>query len=317
MNIPHSRRFISFLTAIALSIILSACADSNTPTDEIDTTEAQLRAHYEALVLALRTELSDLRGDAYITNATLQNRVDALEAVLESLGANKPPVEEETKVVPETVVETKAETKPIIETEPATEPVTEPITEPATEPETMAETIAETMVEILTETETKPEGNHEPETKVESDGKDEIGDKVEIEIETTHPFQDAITDHQYLYTISNGKATIIGFLYDSTLILDGHLAVPATLGGYPVTSIADNAFAGLPVTYVMLPSTLTHIGWFAFSGCLELHVLAVPDTVSRIDYGAFESCPNLTVYCPRGSYTARYTAACAVPYVET
>ena len=304
MHIPHFRRILSFATAVTLSLALSACSESNTQPEEIDTTEAQLRAHYEALVLALQTELSDLRGDAYITNTTLQNRVDALEAVLESLGANKPPLEEETKFVPETVVETKAETKPI-----ETEPVTEPVTEPATEPETTVETKAETQTE--TETETKSEIEPDPETKVEGD------DHLEIELETTHPFQDAISDRQYLYTVSNGKATIIGFLYDSTLILDGHLAVPATLGGYPVTSIADNAFAGLPVTYVMLPSTLTHIGWFAFSGCLELHVLAVPDTVSRIDYGAFESCPNLTVYCPRGSYTARYTAACAVPYVET
>ena len=283
MHIPHFRRILSFATAVTLSLALSACSDSNTHPEEIDTTEAQLRAHYEALVLALQTELSDLRGDAYITNTTLQNRVDALEAVLESLGANKPPVEEETKVVTETVPEAQTETDPA--TEPQTETQTEAETEPQTEPVT------------------------EPQAETET--------KVETETETTHLLQDGASERQYLYTVSNGKATIIGYLYDSTLTLDGHLAVPATLGGYPVTSIADNAFAGLPVTYVMLPSTLTHIGWFAFSGCLELHVLAVPDTVSRIDYGAFESCPNLTVYCPRGSYTARYTAACAVPYVET
>ena len=287
MHIPHFRRILSFATAVTISLALSACSESNTHTEEIDTTEAQLRAHYEALVLALQTELSDLRGDAYIPNTTLQNRVDALEAVLESLGANKPPVEEETKVVTETVPETQTETDPA--TEPQTETQTEAETEPQTEPVT------------------EPQTETQPQTET----------RVEVETETTHLLQDAASERQYLYTVSNGKATIIGYLYDSTLTLDGHLAVPATLGGYPVTSIADNAFAGLPVTYVMLPSTLTHIGWFAFSGCLELHVLAVPDTVSRIDYGAFENCPNLTVYCPRGSYTARYTAACAVPYVET
>ena len=276
MHIPHSRRVLSFATAVTLSLALSACSDSNTHPEEIDTTEAQLRAHYEALVLALQTELSDLRGDAYITNETLQNRVDALEAVLESLGAHKPP-EEETGVVTENVPETQTET------DPATEPQTE----------------AETQTEAQTETETETEA------------------KIETESETEPPSQNVASERQYLYTESNGEATIIGYLYDSTLLSDGHLAIPTMLGGYPVTSIADNAFAGLPVTYVMLPSTLTHIGWFAFSGCLELHVLAVPDTVVRIDYGAFENCPNLTVYCPRGSYAARYTAACAVPYVET
>ena len=113
MHIPHFRRILSFATAVTLSLALSACSESNTHTEEIDTTEAQLRAHYEALVLALQTELSDLRGDAYITNTTLQNRVDALEAVLESLGANKPPVEEETTPVTQTVDTTPVVTEEV------------------------------------------------------------------------------------------------------------------------------------------------------------------------------------------------------------
>lgn len=259
---PHSRRMLSFVTAVTLSLALSACATPDTPTAEEETTETQLRAHYDALVLALQTELSDLRGDAYITNETLQNRVEALEAVLESLGAGLPPEE------------------------PA---------EVETEPQTETETLPETVTEAPTETETLPE----------------------TEAETAPPSPTVSAESRYLYTVSDGEATVIGYRYDNGQAFEGQLAVPATLGGYPVTSIADNAFAGLPVTYVMLPSTLTHIGWFAFSGCLELRVLAVPDTVARIDYGAFENCPNLTVYCPRGSYTARYTAACAVPYVET
>ena len=261
MHTPYIRRILSVVTAVTLSLALSACATSDAPPNEGETTETEWRAHYDALVLALQTELSELRGDAYITTETLQNRVEALEAVLESLGAGTPPE------------------MPEEETEPTTEAPSESATEAPTETETLPET--------------------------------------ETEAETAPPSPTVSAESRYLYTVSDGEATVIGYRYDNGQAFEGQLAVPATLGGYPVTSIADNAFAGLPVTYVMLPSTLTHIGWFAFSGCLELQVLAVPDTVARIDYGAFENCPNLTVYCPRGSYTARYTAACAVPYVET
>ena len=254
MPIPkHTCRALSLVAAVTVTLGLAACANPASLPNEEETVSPDLRAHYDSLVLTLQTELAELRGDAYITNETLQNRVEALEALLESLGASLP---SEDGTLPESVTD---------ETDPDLESVTESPRE--TERETVADSIS--------------------------------------------------AESRYLYTVSDGEATVIGYRYENGQSSDIQLNLPDTLGGYPVTSIADNAFAGLPVSYVMLPSTLTHIGWFAFSGCLELRVLAVPASVTRIDYGAFENCPNLTVYCPRGSYTARYAAACAVPYVET
>lgn len=262
MHTHLHRRAVPAMVAVTLSLILSACSDSTPAPNGAETTEVDLRAHYDSLVMALQTELSEMRGDAYITSETLQNRVEALEALLESLGSRLP-----------------------------------------TEDDTLhEESVSETVIETESETEIHSENESDSETETER------------ESETEAP--GISSESQFLYTVSDGKATVIGYRYDSGQASDSQLTIPSTLGGYPVTSIADNAFSGLPVTYVMLPSTLTHIGWFAFSGCLELRVLAVPDTVARIDYGAFENCPNLTVYCPRGSYTARYAAACAIPFEE-
>lgn len=251
---PH-RRAVLTAAAVVLCLSLTACSDPDPEPSGSETTEADLRAHYDSLVLALQTELAEMRGDAYITSETLQNRVEALEAVLESLGTRLP-------------AESESESERQTDTE--------------TETETETETVPETETDTDTETET----------------------------------QSISAESRFLYTVSGGTATVIGYRYDSGQISETQLTVPATLGGYPVTSIADNAFAGLPFTYVMLPSSLSHIGWFAFSGCLELRVLTVPASVSRIDYGAFENCPRLTVYCPAGSYAARYAAACAVPFEE-
>ncbi len=135
---------------------------------------------------------------------------------------------------------------------------------------------------------------------------------VEVGTETGGHAQPPASDGSFFYTVTDGTVTITGCRED----IPSHLVIPATLGGLPVTRIADNAFAGTDVELVALPATLTHIGWFAFADCRSLRTVTLPLSVAHIDYGAFDGCPRLTLYCPRDSYTARYAAASAIPYVE-
>lgn len=107
----------------------------------------------------------------------------------------------------------------------------------------------------------------------------------------------------FQYTVKNGAATLTAYVGNSKMV-----TVPSRLGGYPVVAIGDRAFldhSGL--TSVILPDTVTQIGWFAFSGCVSLQSITIPQTVEAIFYGAFQNCPStLTVSCVVGSYAEQY-----------
>ncbi len=97
-------------------------------------------------------------------------------------------------------------------------------------------------------------------------------------------------DPEWSYTVADGKATVTG-----VVPAKGELVVPATLGGYPVAAIGDNAFMGcIGLTSVVVPGGVTDIGSSAFSGCTGLVSVVIPEGVSRIRYGTFTSCRVLT-----------------------
>lgn len=98
--------------------------------------------------------------------------------------------------------------------------------------------------------------------------------------------------------------------------MDLTVTVPDEIDGNTVVSIGDWAFAGLEITEVALPDTVTSIGWgafsesaslkkvilpknlteiqkFAFSNCTALTELEIPDGVTVIGYGAFSECSGL------------------------
>ncbi len=99
------------------------------------------------------------------------------------------------------------------------------------------------------------------------------------------------TDNVYEYSISNGKATIIG----TNSHLAGAITIPSTLGGYPVTAIGELAFEYCcDITSVVIPNGVTTIGGGAFFCCCELISITIPNGVTSIGESAFDCCSALT-----------------------
>ena len=92
------------------------------------------------------------------------------------------------------------------------------------------------------------------------------------------------------YKIENGEVTITDCKEDAS----GELVIPATIEGYPVTSIGDYAFNYcMSLTSVSIPDSVTSIGSSAFSSCSALTSIAIPDSVTSIGDYAFSGCSAL------------------------
>ncbi|MGC9940603.1 MAG: leucine-rich repeat domain-containing protein [Verrucomicrobiota bacterium] len=130
---------------------------------------------------------------------------------------------------------------------------------------------------------------------------------------------------QFTYATNNGTISVTGYNGSG-----GAVVIPTTIGGLPVTSIADGAFDGSSITSVQISSNLTSVADDAFLNCLSLtNVIvdarntnysslngalfsqglgmlvlypagitlssyAIPDGVTNLGYFAFSGCPNLT-----------------------
>ncbi len=224
---------LACLLALALVVGCTMSVPSTEQNTEPETNaDTAFRAHYDALVTAMRGEIDDVREDLYITREDLLSRIEELE---EALGA--------------------LDNLPTVDTDCA-------------------------------ENESLP-------SSTEPDG---------ICRDPGSPL---------LYTVKDGTATVVGCMPAA----GPSLAVPSTLGGYPVICIGDSALEGADPQCVLLPDTLTEIGWFAFAGCTELQVISIPASVKRIDYGAFDACPHLTLLCPKGSYAAEYAVSFGIPHI--
>lgn len=69
--------------------------------------------------------------------------------------------------------------------------------------------------------------------------------------------------------------------------------VPESLGGLPVTEIADKVFSGSAVEKVYLPRTLTRIGRYEFYGCEKLQEIHFYGTLREVGGGVFTGCRNI------------------------
>ena len=100
----------------------------------------------------------------------------------------------------------------------------------------------------------------------------------------------AATDGNYTFTVTAGEAQITG--YTGT---GGAVTIPSTLGGDPVTSIGNNAFANfLGLTSISIPAGVTSIGNQAFLNCTGLTTITIPESVTSIGKQAFSGCTSLT-----------------------
>ena len=125
----------------------------------------------------------------------------------------------------------------------------------------------------------------------------------------TTPSPNTPTSVAFHYEIREGAAVILSYLGK-----ESHVTVPATIGGYPVTSVEEAAFRNTAVSSVVLPDSVTKIGWFAFADCKSLTSITLPASVSTIGYGAFDGSTSVTLYCPSDSYAAKYAASFGLRY---
>jgi hypothetical protein len=100
----------------------------------------------------------------------------------------------------------------------------------------------------------------------------------------------AAVQAQFTYTINNGAITITG---DTNIPINGVVAIPDTINGFPVTSIQYVAFSYANVTSVTIPNSVTDIGSGAFQFCGSLTNVTIGTNVTDIEATAFYSCTSL------------------------
>lgn len=61
-----------------------------------------------------------------------------------------------------------------------------------------------------------------------------------------------------------------------------------------VTGLQEFSLCELPMTEVVLTSTVTHIGHAVFMGCTRLKTVVLPSTMQRIEEHAFDGCESLS-----------------------
>ena len=91
-------------------------------------------------------------------------------------------------------------------------------------------------------------------------------------------------------TDTYGKATITKYNGGG----GANIIVPDKIDGHEVVAIGPNVFKDKTgIRYVMLPDTLTKIGYRSFQGCTALRRITIPDSVTEIATEAFRDCTAL------------------------
>lgn len=99
----------------------------------------------------------------------------------------------------------------------------------------------------------------------------------------------ADTSGDYTYNVEGNSATIIKYNGSG-----GDIIIPATLGGYLVTTIGNSAFQqNTKLISVTIPESVTAIGDGAFYNCTSLMGINIPNSVINIGNNAFDGCYKL------------------------
>ena len=99
----------------------------------------------------------------------------------------------------------------------------------------------------------------------------------------------AATYGDLTYKIENNQVIITDCNEDTITV-----NIPATIEGYPVTTIGDSAFRWCELTKITIPSGVITIEHGAFSQCKYLTDITISGSVTSIEDYAFDNCASLT-----------------------
>ncbi len=110
-------------------------------------------------------------------------------------------------------------------------------------------------------------------------------------------FAEPISENGFTYTLRGDAAVIQAYTG-----MDEEVTIPATLGGFSVEAIAQNAFWGTQIRAIEFPSSLRAIGNNAFS-CSALESVSLPEDFVELAPYAFAASPALKdVTIPEGVF---------------
>ena len=105
---------------------------------------------------------------------------------------------------------------------------------------------------------------------------------------TLKDWQPVFGDFEYEYNGTFTGVSIVG--YTGT---GGHVVVPDTIDGLPVTAIDERAFNNSSIRSISLPESITAIRASAFKNCTQLTSIELPDSVRYVGESAFAGCTAL------------------------
>ena len=107
---------------------------------------------------------------------------------------------------------------------------------------------------------------------------------------------DPLIFQDFTYTVENSveSGTWVNIIdYPTTAI--GAVVIPATIDGWPVRNIGEEAFFQCAlITSVSIPENVIFIGTGAFTACAKLASVALPTSLETIEAFAFSDCDLLT-----------------------
>ncbi len=170
-------------------------------------------------------------------------------------------------------------------------------------------------------------------TNENSSSSDEVSDTSQLsEAASTPDNSTKSTTHAYVVDKNEFTANIQGdFKYsvkDGYAVIDSYLGnggtvrIPASIGGYKVYALGGNSFSGIgggagqKITSVIIAPGIERIEGKAFSSCINLSSVTIPESVNYISEFAFEGCPNLVIKCSASSFACSFAAENNIVYTN-